>query len=258
MAINYLAKNKTEITEELRDCSLDIVYFAEKYFSIINFKSGKQIIKLPQFQKNLLYNFVDNKNTIVLAPRQSFKTTTSLIYALWYAMFNSDKTVALLYHNKNMSKIALLELKTAYEDLPDFMKPGVNKYNSNCIEFDNGSQIISCGVTEDALRGQGISVIILDEFAYVNNKNAEKFFNSHFPIIQYSGKCIISSTPSNTKHLFKTLWKQALEGCGDFTPVRVYWWEMEGRDEKWRDEMINFMGKVKFNVEYDCKFEDEN
>ena len=259
MTINYTTKHKTEMIEEIRECSLDIVYFAEKYFTIINFKNGKEVIKLPQFQKNLLYNFVEKKNTVVLAPRQSFKTTTSLIYALWYGVFNSNKRIVLLYNNKNMSKITLLELKTAYEELPEFLKPAIVKYDSNSIHFDNDSQITVESLRPDSMRGMTPDVVIIDEFAFVNKTIAKEFFVSHFPIYEQNHtKLIISSTPTNTKTIFYDIWNNASLGSNTFTPIRVYWWEIAGRDENWRDEMINFMGKTNFSREYDCKFEDEN
>lgn len=249
-------KHKTEILKELKECSEDIVYFAEKYFHIISFKNGKQLIKLPQYQKNVLYNYNEKKNVIVLAPRQSFKTTSNIIYALWYAIFNNNKTIALLSNNANLSKITLLELKTAYENMPEYLKPAVVTYNAKQIVFDNGSEIISGPVTPTALRGTGIDLIILDEFSFVSDKVAEDFFISHIPVLSaVSGKCIISSSLSTKGLLFKKLWKNA--EAESFTPVRVYWWEVEGRDEAWKEEMIRIIGKATFDREYNCQFEDD-
>lgn len=252
---NEEEKHKTEILEELRACSEDIVYFAEKYFYIINFKNGKQLIKLPQYQKNVLHNYNEKKNVIVLAPRQSFKTTSNVIYALWYAIFNNNKTIALLSNNANLSKITLLELKTAYENMPEYLKPALVKYNAHQIVFDNGCEIISGPVTPTACRGIVVDLIILDEFSFVGDNIAEDFFISNFPIINVRGKCIISSSLSTKGLLFKKLWKNA--EAESFTPIRVYWWEVEGRDEDWKEEMIRIIGKATFDREHNCIFEGE-
>jgi len=67
-----------ELLEEYFKCAEDIVYFAEKYFYIVNIDEGKHKIKLYDFQKKSLKVFTSNsvngkKNTIVLMPRQMGK-----------------------------------------------------------------------------------------------------------------------------------------------------------------------------------------
>lgn len=50
----------------------DPTYFAEKFYNIITPK-GKMVIKLYDYQKMLLQNFVNNKYCITLSSRQSGK-----------------------------------------------------------------------------------------------------------------------------------------------------------------------------------------
>ncbi len=68
--------------EQLRElylCSTDIEYFAENYCTIVTLDAGKQLIKLREYQKDLLHlltgeSVVEEKyNAIILAPRQSGK-----------------------------------------------------------------------------------------------------------------------------------------------------------------------------------------
>jgi len=68
---------------EIAKCKRDICYFAEKYFKIINLDKGLMTIDLYEKQKDLLEFFTQEKRCIVLASRQSSKTTTYTIYALW-------------------------------------------------------------------------------------------------------------------------------------------------------------------------------
>ena len=58
---------------EIAKCKRDIVYFAEKYFKIINLDTGLTTIKLYPKQKELLRYFTGEKRCIVLASRQSSK-----------------------------------------------------------------------------------------------------------------------------------------------------------------------------------------
>lgn len=59
--------------KEIARCKRDIVYFAEKYFKIINLDKGLMTIKLYDKQKELLNFFKDEKRCIVCASRQSSK-----------------------------------------------------------------------------------------------------------------------------------------------------------------------------------------
>lgn len=58
--------------KELKRCKNDPVYFAEKYFTIISYR-GKEIIKLYDKQKEMLYNYYNYPFNIVVASRQSGK-----------------------------------------------------------------------------------------------------------------------------------------------------------------------------------------
>ena len=59
-------------TKELKRCKNDPVYFAEKYFTIISYR-GKEIIKLYDKQKEMIYNYYNYPFNIVVASRQSGK-----------------------------------------------------------------------------------------------------------------------------------------------------------------------------------------
>ena len=60
-------------TSELIKCKEDIIYFAEKYFTIISPGKGKHIIKLYKKQKQLLRAMVKENRVIALASRQTGK-----------------------------------------------------------------------------------------------------------------------------------------------------------------------------------------
>jgi hypothetical protein len=39
-----------------------------------------------------------------------------------------------------------------------------------------------------------------------------------------------------------------------YKTIKTYWWEVDGRDEEWKDNMIKTIGQESFNQEYDMKF----
>ncbi len=58
---------------EIAKCKRDIVYFAEKYFRVINLDKGLHIIKLYDIQKEFLKFLVDNNKVICVSGRQQGK-----------------------------------------------------------------------------------------------------------------------------------------------------------------------------------------
>ena len=55
---------------EIAKCKRDIVYFAEKYFRVINLDKGLHVIKLYDVQKEFLRFLVDNNKVICVSGRQ--------------------------------------------------------------------------------------------------------------------------------------------------------------------------------------------
>ena len=60
---------------EIAKCKRDIVYFAEKYFRVINLDKGLHIIKLYDIQKEFLKFLVDNNKVICVSGRQQGRKT---------------------------------------------------------------------------------------------------------------------------------------------------------------------------------------
>lgn len=83
MPINYTAKGMKrpnapvdwtpELQREYIKCSKDIYYFAETYYTVVEEKRGKHVIKLFDYQREMIRNFVENRFNIVLSARQMGK-----------------------------------------------------------------------------------------------------------------------------------------------------------------------------------------
>ena len=58
---------------EITKCKRDIVYFAEKYYRVINLDKGLHIIKLYDIQKEFLQFLVNNNKVICVSGRQQGK-----------------------------------------------------------------------------------------------------------------------------------------------------------------------------------------
>jgi hypothetical protein len=136
----------------------------------------------------------------------SHNTTCSALYILWYVMFKKDKTVAILANKADTAKSILEEIKYAYERMPEYLKPGVKEYNAFSVKFDNNSEIICKATSADAIRGQSISLLMLDEFAFVPSNIADSFWASNYPTL--------SCLPKDTI----ILTENGMHEIGDFIP----------------------------------------
>jgi hypothetical protein len=110
-----------------------------------------------------------------------------------------------------------------------------------------------------------ISLLYLDEFAFVRPSIATEFWTAITPTLSTGGKAIITSTPNSDEDQFALIWKGANKtedeygnkteiGVNGFRSYRAYWTEQPGRDQKWADEMKAQLGEDRFNREIGCEF----
>ena len=190
-------------------------------------------------------------------------TTTAVGYLLWYAMFIPDSTILIAAHKYSGAQEIMTRLRYAYEMCPDMIRCGVNSYNKQSIEFDNGSRIIAQTTTETTGRGMSVSLLYCDEFAYVEPNISVEFWTSIAPTLSNGGKAIITSTPNSDEDQFATIWNEANKrfdefgnqthlGKNGFYPFMSIWSEHPDRDDKWADEMRSQLGQERFEREHEC------
>lgn len=246
---------------ELVKCKKDIIYFAEKYFRIISPAKGLHVIKLFEKQKEMLKNFEQNRRVIVLASRQIGKTTSYTIFVLWLCTFFPEQKV-MICANKLQTAIEIMDrIRLAYEYLPKWLKGAVTTYNKGEITFANKSTVRAFATSSSASRGFSGNVVILDEMAFIPKNLVDEFFASVMPVISSakSSKAIIVSTPNGTGNLYYDIWQQAnskdpTKNIDGWTPFRVDWWEVPGRDEEWKRTQIASIGIDRWRQEFCNEF----
>lgn len=262
------ANTETEFTPEqameLIRCKRDPIYFIQNYVRVQHPVKGSIPFKLYRYQKRLIRAYQQNRYNIVLSARQTGKSITSAMFLLWLAAFYEDKNI-LIASNKNTGAMEMIRrIRYAYENLPMWLKPGVmdDGWNKHTIAFDNNSIINSTATSADSGRGQSISLLYLDEFAFVAPGIQEEFWTSIAPTLATGGSCIISSTPNGDSNLFAQIWRAAEVGAKSgevehdmtFVPSYIAWDEPPGRDEKFKRREINKIGELKWKQEYECEF----
>jgi hypothetical protein len=132
----------------------------------------------------------------------------------------------------------------AYELLPNYLKPGVKEYGKTGVTFANGSSIGISTTTSTAARGDTASILCIDEAAFIDPHFMDEFWKSVIPIVS-SGKktkIFMVSTPNGSGNKFYEIYSGAEKETNGWTAERIDWWDVPGRGEKWRKQMVAALG----------------
>lgn len=144
---------------EFLKCVLDPVYFIDNYVYVQHPTKGRVQFKLFDYQKDLIRCYQDHRQVIAMCSRQLGKTATAGAFLLWFTIFQPDQHVLIAANVFKAATEIMDRIKFAYEELPDWLRPGVIKYNVTTITFDNNSKIESTATTPTSGRGKSISLL---------------------------------------------------------------------------------------------------
>lgn len=123
----------------------------------------------------------------------------------------------------------------------------------DALNVDGGNEYLTNGITSH-------NCLVLDEFAFLPKHIADKLFTSIYPVISSSpeGKIIIVSTPNGTAdNLYYDLWQQANSKTKNeegWKPFEMHWWDVPGRDKKFKEMTIASIGQKRWDQEFACEF----
>jgi hypothetical protein len=248
-----------EEIKEIKKCGENILHFAENYFHIISPDDGKIKIPLHTYQKKSLRMMRDNRFSLLLFARQSGKSTISTIYCLWTACFNEHQNILIVANKESTAKEIFKRIRLAYEELPNWLKPGVKEYGKESMELANGSRIGITTTTGSAGRGSSANLLFVDEADWIEPHLLESFWASVYPIISNSkkSKIIMASTPRDTSGLFYKLYIGSIKEENNWVSMKVPWYDVPGRDEKWKKETMGSLASPEdFLREFECIFDE--
>lgn len=244
---------------EYAKCYHSVKYFAETYCKIKLEDGSIGNMELRDYQKDILNRF-DNRFLIEFTSRQCGISAINAIYFLHSAMFSDEPKNILLIANKTIeSKELVRKIKDIYKLIPFFLKKGVTNWNEKQIIFENGSHIMTFSASKNFGVGFDVDIILIEDLAQI--PYGERFFDSVFSVIsKIKDSRIIIQSRSNGFNFFYDLVKKSElpEGHPEknsFKTIRVYWWQVPGRDEKWKQEQIKMIGgELIFRQEYELAF----
>ena len=241
------------------------LYFMVNHMRIQHPTRGGIDFEPFDYQLDLIENYNNNRFSINMLGRQMGKTTVAAGYLLWFAMFKPDSTILVAAHKQSGASEIMQRVRYAYECAPDHIRAGVTEYNKGSITFDNGSRIVSTTTTENTGRGMSLTLIYLDEFAFVPPRIAKEFWTALSPTLSTGGACIVTSTPNSDDDTFALIWAEANKlfdeygneqevGRNGFKGYISTWISHPERDEDWASAERARIGEERFRREHECEF----
>jgi hypothetical protein len=214
-------KIKKKLEKEFRKCKEDPVYFISNFIKVVHPIFGLVNFDLYPFQQKLIQEFKTNRFSILRKFRQAGCTTLVAAYALWKCIFNSHYKVIILSKDDDASMEVLSRMKTAYDELPDWLKPPLLKDSAHALKFNNGSEIRSKSSSKQSGRSVAGSLLILDEAAFI--ENIDTIWAAAFPIISTGGSVIALSTVNGIGNWFHRQYNEARAGENSFKAIDINW-----------------------------------
>lgn len=239
-------------------CANDIYFFSDNFGKLKDEDKGWVNIKLRDYQKNLMKFYDDNRWNIVMFPRQSGKTTTTIMKIVHFLTFNIEKDCVVVAQSEKVVNEILQKIKHAFEGLPFFLQPGFVSFNKNGFVLDNGCRLSIGVASESVVQGFSLDLLFIDEFAYIANSMVNKFWMNIYPTLSNNpnSRCIITSTP-NGRNKFYELWNGAINGMNKFHPYRIYWQDVPRSEglEEFKKATIQAIGIEGWEMGYECSFD---
>lgn len=256
-----LFEHTDEEIAEILKCQKDILYFAENYCKILDPKSGeKRNIALRSYQKDLLLSFQKDKFNIAAISRQVGMTTVESIILLHSFLFSFDRVALVIDVKRDIAVEKLEKVKEMYRNIPFYMQSGITVSNTKTFSNEAWNDIKIEAATKHPAIGYTIHDLYIGNFAHIRPSILENMYSSIIPCMSAlkDSRTIITSTP-NGYNKFAELLNQAENGENSYKAHRVYWWQVPGRDESWKEQEIKNLGSQEaFEQEYELKFLNKN
>ena len=248
---------KELIKSEYQKCALDPAYFMRKYCYIQHPQRGRLLFDLYPYQEDSLKIFKEEEYTIVLKGRQIGLSTVVACYSLWMMLFSKDKNILVIATKQETAKNLITKVKFAFEGLPIWLQVPCIENNKLSLRFKNGSQIKAVSSSGDAARSEAVSLLVLDEAAFI--KNAEEIWTAAQATLATGGKAILISTPNGVGNFFYDKYIEAEEfknknKNGVFYPIKLDWRCHPDRNDAWKEKQMEVLSEREFRQEFEAEF----
>jgi hypothetical protein len=251
-----MSDNKKELKQAIRTefmkCAQDPVYFMRKYCYIQHPQKGKMLFDLFDFQEETVHQFVENDYNVILKARQLGISTLTAGYALWFMTFYQDKNILVIATKQEVAKNLVTKVRVMHANLPTWLKQTCIEDNKLSLRYKNGSQIKAVASSEEAGRSEALSLLILDEAAFIDK--IDTIWTAASQTLALGGRCIALSTPNGVGNWFHRTWVEAEDELNSWNTIKLHWTVHPDRNKEWRESQDKLLGPSAAAQECDCDF----
>ena len=262
---------KQDLLKEFKLCSEDPKYFISEYIKVTHPVRGLVPFKLYPFQNRIIDDLEEHRFNILRKFRQAGCTTIAAGYSLWMIIFQKHKQVVILSKGDAESTEVLDRIKLMYDELPEFLKPGIIEDNKHTLKLKTYSVIKSRPSGKQSGRSLAGSLLIIDEAAFI--ENIDTIWAAVYPIISTGGRAFVLSTVNGIGNWYHEVYQKALNGQNSFHHIDIRWQEhpeykynenyselykemkKKGLDiHKWEKNTRSNLPNKQWLQEYECSF----
>ena len=248
-----MARATATHAKEIVLCGQDPVHFINKYAMIQTPMKGTIKFDTYAFQDDCVQSFIDHRFNIIVKARQLGLSTVTAIYAVWLAIFYRDKNILVIATKLATAQNFIKKVKVALAALPPWLVlPSVTEKTKQLVAFSNGSQIKAIPTSEDAGRSEALSLLIVDEAAFI--RDFDTLWTGLYFTLAEGGRAIIISTPNGTGGMYHKLVEDAEAGTSEFNLTKLMWHAHPKRDDAWLEKEIKNMTPHAIAQELMCDF----
>jgi hypothetical protein len=245
--------SKQKQVAEIIKCGKEPSYFFNTYLKIQHPVRGLIPFNTYDFQDDCVQHFIDNRFNIVLKSRQLGLSTLAAAYSVWLAIFQKEKNILVIATKLSVAQNFITKVKSMIKSLPKWLLlPDIVSNNKQQIQFSHGSSIKAIPTSEDAGRSEALSLLIIDEAAFV--RNFDTIWTGIYPTISTGGRVVILSTPNGVGGQYYKLYTEAESGLNEFNSIKLPWDVHPERDEVWFSKTTGNMSERQIAQEYLCDF----
>lgn len=188
-------------------------------------------------QRNVLQFMDTERLLLLLKARQLGISWLACVSALYRCLTRKGQTILLFSQGQLEADELIRRIRFLYLNHAEAaVLPALTTDNIGELEWSNRSRIISLPATKRAGRSFTASLVILDEFAFM--QFGPQLLEAAKPTINDGGALWIISSADGQGTPYHQLWQQAEAGQIDYKAVFLPWQSNPKRGAGWRDRLL--------------------
>lgn len=238
--------------QEIIKCTNSFAYFCIKYAKVNHPIFGPISFVPYNYQRRVIDCYGKHRFNILGKFRQGGLTTISVAWAVWRCIFKTGQRIMVVSKTDREAIAAGEVAKTILEHLPTWLAPTMDKDNEHEKQFEDTSSVLWF-YTVQAARGKAITILIIDEAAFIPDMHKE--WKALYPVIATGGSVEIVSTVNGMGNWYYDIYTEAENKKNAFNIIELDYWEHPMyNDPKWIKDTYEALSEKGWKQEIERSF----